>query len=184
MPRRGNYISDRRRICTFQRDRSRIREAQLLVKPPSRCAVSRCTIQRSNDEVLARWSFTFSQCGKSGRKKKNCSLPSRLDNTLGTYAPISTAHARSQARFRSARSTRGIESHVEPFAWLQRTEERVMYAKRCAAFVLLVVIVGLVNATENYMDYGGKLLSCSIHHLLCTWKDNARGILARTFPFL
>lgn len=34
-----------------------------------------------------------------------------------------------------------------------------MYAKRCAAFILLVVIVGLVNATENYMDYGGKLLS-------------------------
>ncbi|XP_072761374.1 short neuropeptide F isoform X2 [Anoplolepis gracilipes] len=29
-----------------------------------------------------------------------------------------------------------------------------MYAKRCAALVFLVVIVGLVNATENYMDYG------------------------------
>ncbi|XP_011881192.1 PREDICTED: uncharacterized protein LOC105569378 [Vollenhovia emeryi] len=32
-----------------------------------------------------------------------------------------------------------------------------MYAKRCAAFVLLVVIVGLVNATENYMDYGEEM---------------------------
>lgn len=34
-----------------------------------------------------------------------------------------------------------------------------MYAKRCAAFILLVVIVGLVSATENYMDYGGELQS-------------------------
>ncbi|KYQ46412.1 hypothetical protein ALC60_14508 [Trachymyrmex zeteki] len=29
-----------------------------------------------------------------------------------------------------------------------------MYAKYCAAFILVVVIVGLVDATENYMDYG------------------------------
>ncbi|EFN66516.1 Short neuropeptide F [Camponotus japonicus] len=32
-----------------------------------------------------------------------------------------------------------------------------MYAKRCAALVLLVVTVGLVNATENYMDYGEEM---------------------------
>jgi len=32
-----------------------------------------------------------------------------------------------------------------------------MYAKRCAAFILFIVIVGLADATENYMDYGGKL---------------------------
>ncbi|XP_024881222.1 short neuropeptide F-like [Temnothorax curvispinosus] len=32
-----------------------------------------------------------------------------------------------------------------------------MYAKRCAAFILLVVIAGLVNATENYMDYGEEM---------------------------
>ncbi|XP_011703103.1 PREDICTED: uncharacterized protein LOC105459096 [Wasmannia auropunctata] len=32
-----------------------------------------------------------------------------------------------------------------------------MYAKRCAAFILFVVIVGLVDATENYMDYGEEM---------------------------
>ncbi|XP_012539135.1 short neuropeptide F isoform X2 [Monomorium pharaonis] len=35
-----------------------------------------------------------------------------------------------------------------------------MYAKRCATFtlfVVIVVIVGLVNATENYMDYGEEI---------------------------
>lgn len=33
----------------------------------------------------------------------------------------------------------------------------IMYAvKRCAILVLLVATVGLVHATENYMDYGGK----------------------------
>lgn len=48
-----------------------------------------------------------------------------------------------------------------------------MYAKRCAAFVLfvvIVVIVGLVDATENYVDYGGECYSfstnLSIHYLL------------------
>jgi len=43
-----------------------------------------------------------------------------------------------------------------------------MYAKHCAAFILFVVIIGLVNATENYMDYGGKLSCYSYvkNHLL------------------
>jgi len=35
-----------------------------------------------------------------------------------------------------------------------------MYAKaRCAALALLVMLAGLVSATENYMDYGGKPLA-------------------------
>jgi len=39
-----------------------------------------------------------------------------------------------------------------------------MYAKaRCAALALLVMLAGLVSATENYMDYGGKrLYSCRL----------------------
>ncbi|XP_011634046.1 short neuropeptide F-like [Pogonomyrmex barbatus] len=44
-----------------------------------------------------------------------------------------------------------------------------MYAKRCAAFLLFVVIVGLVDATENYMDYGEemaeKMPADNIHEL-------------------
>ncbi|KAG5320437.1 SNPF protein, partial [Pseudoatta argentina] len=32
-----------------------------------------------------------------------------------------------------------------------------MYAKYCAAFILVVVILGLVDATENYMDYGEEM---------------------------
>lgn len=54
-----------------------------------------------------------------------------------------------------------------------------MYAKRCAAFILLVVIVGLVNATENYMDYGGKLssYSCSTNYLLKGYMHRIHGIL-------
>ncbi|XP_012064428.1 PREDICTED: uncharacterized protein LOC105627758 [Atta cephalotes] len=32
-----------------------------------------------------------------------------------------------------------------------------MYAKYYAAFILVVVIVGLVDATENYMDYGEEM---------------------------
>ncbi|RLU23174.1 hypothetical protein DMN91_005452 [Ooceraea biroi] len=43
-----------------------------------------------------------------------------------------------------------------------------MYAKRCAAFILLV-IAGLVSATENYMDYGEEMAEKSpaenIHEL-------------------
>lgn len=70
-------------ICVSQRGRS-FHEAQLLVKLPSRYVVSCCTI-------LSEWRSTgamifHSQCRKMGRKKKNCSLPSRLDNTLGTCA--------------------------------------------------------------------------------------------------
>lgn len=68
-------------------------------------------------------------------------------------------------------------TYIESFAWLQRTEE-AMYAKRCAAFILfvvVVVIVGLVDATENYADYGGKLLLLLFHefiHLLFTRKHD------------
>lgn len=32
-----------------------------------------------------------------------------------------------------------------------------MYVKRCTAFVLFVVMVGLVGAIENYMDYGEEM---------------------------
>ena len=43
-----------------------------------------------------------------------------------------------------------------------------MYDKYCAAFILVVVIVGLVDATENYMDYGGKLSYYFTNYLLFT----------------
>jgi len=65
-------------------------------------------------QVMKYWRDHLSFLQNKKRKKKNYSLPSRLDNTLDTYAANRTCSE--QNTFTSAKSTRGIKSHVELFA--------------------------------------------------------------------
>jgi len=64
--------------------------------------------------IMKYWRDDLSFLQYKKRKKKNYSLPSRLDNTLDTYAANCTCSK--QNTFTSAKSTRGNKSHVESFA--------------------------------------------------------------------